>query len=536
LLALAGLATPACSQQPASRPQPSDAARGDSIIVALQAAPRTLLEPFSTLDDELHIGSLIASSLTNLELRDELIHTPGLAHRWEWSPDGKEITYHLRDAKWDDGAPIRASDVVFTYRLIGDERANSVRREYVSRIEKVEALDDKRVKFTFKTAYYRESQLSDSGECILPEHIYGKLDPQQLYGTDLALAPVGHGPFRVVEHQGNEAFVLERNEAVTTAGVPYLARAIFLKVGDYDARYRKLLAGEIDAMDGIRPEDLEAIQKRGEFDLYDRGQRFVDFVAWNQKRELFQDARVRRALTLAIDREGMIAALLTAGGKVYGKQPIGTVPPVLRSAYADDLKLLPFDPAASEKLLDEAGWTRPSPGAMRARDGKPLAFTLLVNDETPRRRQTARMIQQDLKKVGIAVEVDSMRFDVLQKRMDARDYDAAIYGFSASLQMKQGDTWTTGSAFNFGAYSSPKVDKIAAEISSEMDSARLRNLLKDMQRQIYEDQPYTFLCWFSRFAVVRNRFRNFGANELGFTIALEGCYVPKALQKTFPGR
>ncbi len=501
----------------------------------MQTEPTTLLEPFTTVEDEMNVAGLLVPSLTNLEFRGELVHVPALAERWEWSDDGRTLTFHLRSALWDDGEPITAADVAFTFRILRDERFASPRRSSVLPIDSVEAAGPREVRFRFAEAAYRETMLADTSWGILPEHVYGAMEPKDARGSRLALEPVGHGPFRLVHREGTRVFVLERNERCVTEPVPHLKRVTFVATKDTKARLDALLSGAVDALDGVSPEDLARCVERG-FRVIERGRRSVDFVMWNLRREPLSDARVRRAVTLAIDRDGINAAFFRVDGETLATQPIGTVPPVLEGTHPDDVVALPFDPRAAEETLDAAGWRREGSDGTRQRDGKPFAIELLVNQETSRRVATARMIQQDLKRVGIDVRVEPLAFSALQKRLEAEDFDASIYGFNAALRLTQSDTWGSRAYVNHGGYEDAEVERIVRASDRESDPARLRALLQDLQRRIYPDQPFTFLCWFSRFVVVRDRFQDLGANVIAFTSGLGQCWVPPERQKTFQGQ
>ncbi|MBI3819673.1 MAG: hypothetical protein HY286_13340 [Planctomycetes bacterium] len=535
LLAVSKLATQLEHRLERTATTPASAAdRGDEIRIAMGVEPATLLGPFAENDAEINISSLIFPWLTNLQFNGRLEHVPGLASSWERSADGKTIAYHLKEAVWDDGKPILASDVVFTYRLVSDARIPFSRREYLQRIESVEAAGDRTVKVKYKNAYLIDNQLSDINVGVLPEHVYSKIAPGDIKGTEKALAPVGHGPFRVVSRVGARVFVLERNPKCVTTKVPNLKRAVFYFTATPTAAKNALLAGEIDAMESTRIEDVAEITSKGGYYTKSRGLRGVDFVAWNVNNPLFKDKEVRRALTQALDRDGLNRAVFPIREPGLYAQPVGTIPPVLERAIPNDLKPLPFDRKRAQTILDERGWRRGLDG-IREKDGKKFSFTLLVNSETPRRVASARMAQQDLKEVGIDVKIDEMEFSALNKRMFARDFEAGIYGFQTTLSFKQGEVWSTGVPFNFSNYSNPKVDAIIQGMRDEEDVEKLRDSLATLQKEIYEDQPVTFLTWYARVAVVRERFHNFGASILAFIGDLDKCYVPPDLQKKFKG-
>jgi peptide/nickel transport system substrate-binding protein len=239
---------------------------------------------------------------------------------------------------------------------------------------------------------------------------------------------------------------------------------------------------------------------------------------------------------MSIDRDGMNKVFFRANVPGAYATAVGTVPPVLAIACATDIAPIAYDPAAAEKELDRLGWKRSATGGFRARDGIPLSFTLLVNSETPRRVQSATMIQQDLAKVGIDVKVEKLPFDALVGRVTERKYEAAIYGFQGSLELKQDDVWGESTMFNVSDYSSRDLQAVLARVRDETDRAKIAELMKEMQRIVYRDQPLTFLCWFSRFAIARDRVQGFAPSVLAFTNDLNLWYLPLALQTSFKGQ
>ncbi|MFN0207702.1 MAG: ABC transporter substrate-binding protein [Planctomycetota bacterium] len=533
---LAAMGGAASGGRPVTRPVPEEVpARGDQIVIAMLEQPKTLLGPFASSDSETNIASLVFPTLMNLKFNKELEHVPGLAEKYERAADGKTITFYLKDAQWDDGKPIVASDFVFTYKLIANPDFESDKREYLERIESVEAVDAKTIRFKYKNSYYPDNQISDANVGVLPEHIYKNLTPAEARGSERAFMPVGHGRFRVASHDGNKLFVLERNPNSKVDNVAYLKRVIFYYTSaSPEAAKNHLLAGDVDAIDTSRVDDAELILSKGGYTGVVRGLRSIDFVAWNIKNPLFADREIRRALTLAINRGGINSDVFNSKQPGVCAEPVGTIPPAMETAIVKDLKPLPFDRLEAARIFDRKGW-KLGAGGIREKDGKKFTFKLSVNTDTPRRAQTANMIQQDLRAVGIDVQIDGMAFAALRPRAAAREYDAIIYGFQASLQLKQGEVWNTGAAHNYSNYSSAEVDEIISKVGDENDVTKLRELLKRLQRIVYEDQPVTFLCWYSRITLHRDRYRNFGATVLSSSGDIAGCYVPKALQKMFIG-
>jgi peptide/nickel transport system substrate-binding protein len=289
-------------------------------------------------------------------------------------------------------------------------------------------------------------------------------------------------------------------------------------------------------MDGVAPSDVKRVLERGGLRILERRGRNVDFVLWNLRHPILADPEIRRALTLATDRDGYNRRLFGVPTPIEAVLAIGTVPPLVRGATPEDVRPLPFDPLAAERLLDGRGWRRPAPGAVREKEGKALTIQLLVNTETPRRRQTAVLLQQDLARVGVDLRIEELSMAALQPRIVQGRFEGSIWGWVGSLQLKQGDVWRTGSPFNFQGYSNPRVDALVEGLGDEVDGERVRARLRDLQRIVHEDEPVTFLCWFSRIVAVRDRFRNLGSDSLTFVGRVDECFVPRRLQRSLEGQ
>src|SRR5262249_11300373 len=149
------------------------------------------------------------------------------------------------------------------------------------------------------------------------------------------------------EWKPGERIVLERNPNSKGRRVPLLDRVVVRQVPENASRVAELVAGSADMLEAIQESDVETVLETGNFRILQRGLRALEFIAWNARNPLFADREVRRALTMAIDRDLLLRNLVSAGGVCYGQPAIGTVTPLLCDAYASDVVPLPFDPQAA---------------------------------------------------------------------------------------------------------------------------------------------------------------------------------------------
>ncbi|MFN2397091.1 MAG: ABC transporter substrate-binding protein [Gemmatimonadaceae bacterium] len=288
-----------------------------------------------------------------------------LARGWEHSPDYRTWTIHLRtDVRWHDGVPVTAHDVAFTLEL---------HRQTVlagSRVYSVAVLDDS----TYTITYYRRVRAGsplDDWTVFLPRHHLEGLDPDKFARWEFWKRPVGNGPYRFVRRVPNAALVFEANPGYYR-GRPRVDRVV-VKLAP-EPSITELLSGNVDAINGINPGSL--LPLRGDARFRAHTSSFAPWgtftaVYWNHRHPAFRDPRVRRALTLAIDRRELHRA-----ANLPAATPIFDVIFLERQLARDELPApLAHDTAEAARLLEEAGWRDGDGDGIRERAGKPFRFT-----------------------------------------------------------------------------------------------------------------------------------------------------------------
>ncbi len=540
-IALAAAHLPAMPQgDVVQRPHWAD--QGDSLIVAVSGDADGFLPIVQQLATGGAIMDLIMPSPTESTFEDgHLEMHPSVAERFEFSDDRRHLTYWFRkDLRWTDGHPITARDMAFAYELYRDPVVGSPRRPYTDNFDPKEPwtlIDDYTIRFNFKFAYNRETMLAHAGLTLVPEHLLKNADRMRLRSHPLHIRkPVGHGPFVLTRWRRNQEIVISRWPGVKTTPVPYLRRIIFKIVPEYQTQLTELETGKIDMMETVQEKDFATVRKWGHVRLYRRGFRFLDYVAWNLANPLFKDRRVRRALTMSIDIPKIIATLLTFDGVTHGIQAYSTFTPELKDYYEPDFPFLPYDPEKAKKLFAEAGWRDSDGDGILDKDGRKFEFTLVTNTGNPRRAEAVQLIERDLKKVGVIAHLDYREPVTFFEELRKRDYEAALAGWSAGLFPDPSDIWMSETKekprpFNFTGYSNPKVDELIRKGLREPDKEKEARIWKEMNRLIYEDQPYTFLYWKTVHFALHKRFRDVQPNILSVLYHVYDWWVPKAEHK-----
>ena len=243
---------------------------------------------------------------------------PELALSYDWSDDHRALTFHLReDAVWSDGVPITAEDVRWTWQAQVSAEVAWSYADLKDAITDVEVVDPHTVRYHFREAY--SSQLLDAIEGkILPKHVWSEIpfaewrQRADWFRDHL----VTSGPFRLAAWRPGEEIVLARNERYFDPALPKLDRVVFRVVPDAATHVEQLLAGALDFACGVTPADATRIANRSDLRILAFDNRQYDYIAWNSLRAPFDDPEIRRALTLAIDRQALVDTLFKGYARV----------------------------------------------------------------------------------------------------------------------------------------------------------------------------------------------------------------------------
>lgn len=493
------LALVSCRRPPervaAEAPRDS-AARGGQVIVAVGGDVTTLNEYQSSGDQtEADVIDLLFPMLM-IEQPDYQLHPPSFAPRlatsWEFSSDNRTLTFHLRpEARWSDGVPITADDVRFTFLAQKDPTVGSLGMEMKDFIKDVEVVDPHTVRFHFTRVYPYQLMDANDGH-IVPAHAWGRVPFAKWRTTDFAKILVTGGPFRLAAHTPQQTIVLERDPLYWNAPRPNLDRLVMRVVPDMAAQLAQLFAGQVNLVQGVSPQEADRVKANKDLDLVEFPSRFWGMIGWNNRRLYFEDRRVRRALTLGINRKSLVDTVFRGHAKLSSG-------PILSSMWAFDrnLRQLPFDPAEAAALLAQAGWRDANGDGILEHNGHDFAFDLMYPSNNILRRQMALLIQADLARLGIKVRPTGVEFTSLLARTEAGDFDATLWGWVEGTRVDLTSAWSTPTpsqgSNNFIGYSNPDVDRLIAAAREEPDYTRSKVLFDRIQELIVDDQPATFL-------------------------------------------
>jgi peptide/nickel transport system substrate-binding protein len=418
---------------------------------------------------------------------------PRLADTWEFSDDHRTLTFHLRtDAKWSDGVPITAEDIRFTWQAQTSPEIAWSGLEIKRPIIDVEVVDAKTARFHYAEPY--ANQLVDAAQgVILPKHVWGELPfaEWRANGAWFRERAVSSGPFVLERWEDGERLVLRRNEHYFAEQMPAYDVLVIRAVPDEATRIAQLRAGEANFCI-VEPAGATMVKGVPGLELLAYDYRQIGFVTWNQRRAIFQDARVRQALTFGIDREAIVNTLN------FGYSRLTTSPYLLGAwVYNESLERRPYDPDRARALLAEAGWHDSDGDGVVDRDGIPMGFTIETNSESRLRQDITVMIQEQLGRIGIDVEVATADFGSLIERERAGDFDASVLGIGIDTSWNLDVLFHSRSigahAWNLGAYRNDEVDRLIDEIQTVREPADAKPLHDALQEILWREQPMTIL-------------------------------------------
>ena len=499
--ATAVAASPApLAPRPAATPAPADltnARRGGRLTWGWLADARTLNPLFATDTASRQAASLLFDGLTRINpvtLQPE----PALAERWEISPDHRTYTFRLRPgAVFHDGQPCAADDVKFTYDLLLSERLYApARPELAAVIETITVVDPATI--TFRLKHVSAPFLARHAiHGIVPRHRLASVDLNRLEQSDFGFTqPVGAGPFRLGEWRRGERLALARHDAYV-GGQPYLDEIAFEVVDAQDALHEGLRSGTLD-LAAVREDVAGEIDNHPNLRLDQRpalALTYTGFQMDSAQTQLFQDQRVRQALTIALDREAMARQARFGLAEVA----TGPIPPPLWPAEPPLAPTLRYDPTRAEQLLDAAGWLRGGDG-IRVREGQRLAFELLTNRSTDggrARERYAEMMRDAWRAIGAEATVAVVSFsEVVSRLRTTHKFDVYLTAYASDADPDQRLLWSTDAyqnGFNASRYSNGEVDRLLTEAVRVADPAQRRALYRQAQEILLTDLPAIML-------------------------------------------
>ncbi|MDH4273821.1 MAG: ABC transporter substrate-binding protein [Gammaproteobacteria bacterium] len=465
----------------------------------------------------MRLTELIFNGLVGISEKQEII--PELAEKWEIDKEGKNYTFFLRkDVKWhpkpgEDAQPFTADDVVFTFKVMAHPKTITplkVRYEFIDTVEKIDA---NTVKFILKRPIL--NSLAKFTFKIIPKH--GPKNPSYLTREDpFAQRPIGTGPYMLKEINSNQEVVLEVNQGYF-GGKAKIQEFVAKPFADQNIMVQALTFNAIDMIVMVNPRNLPELQGDKRFVLQPYNGLSYAFFGYNIRNPLLNDARVRKAFTVAINRQEMLKSFFNGQGEVIS----GPFAPG-SWAYNLDVKPQPFDKNKAIALLKEAGFQPGSDGILE-KGGKKLTLTLKVPIEKENEgvKRVVLAFKNYLKTVGADVQVSFMEWQAWKEAIFGQhDFDIIfaswVFDDSADISSLFHSAEIGAWKNNFGGYSSPEVDGLIVESKLTLDHEKRRTIYRKLHEVLADEAPYTFLWTLTNYSAYHKKVRHVAIHPYKF--------------------
>jgi ABC-type transport system substrate-binding protein len=507
---------------------PAEAKPGGTLRRYLSSTPKGFNWLTENGADVREIQTYAHNTFSSRDLDNPDKFVPELAYKIEVNDDFTEYTIHLREGVYwhvpnvdfskeqydwlKKPRELTAEDAAFYFEMVKNPQvqAGSI-KSYYQDLDRVEVVD----KYTLKVFWSKKVKQSEEftiGVFPLPKWLYTKTEdgediPEASLGTRFnnhwaSRYPVGTGPYAIKAIEQDKRILLERNENYWRTK-PAIEEVEYQIIKDPNTAYLRTKGGELDLTELPPPVYRQEVVNGGpqspfkdgklEHEIVDRPVYY--YFGWNADKPLFSDKRVRRAMTHALNREGIIENVLSGLGRPLS----GTYLPE-HPANNPEVELYEFDLEKARALLEEAGWKDSDGDGVRDKmvggQKKDFRFTILAYNK-PTARSYLSVFQEDLRKIGVIMTPQPVDWSLMQKKMDERKYDAFTGGWGLSWTMDPYQIWHSSQAdvpkgSNRVAFRNDRADEIIEELRVTFDEDKRLELLREFHKILHEEQPYTF--------------------------------------------
>jgi len=410
--------------------------------------------------------------------------------------DETTVIFKLREnVFWHDGKEFGAEDVVFTYETLVSPKISTPYSAEFRFVKSVEAVDKLTIKVVYKQPYFKALEAWSMG--IIPKHILK--DEQNLMSSKFNTNPIGTGAYKLHTLEHSKNIILRANEKYFE-GKPKIDEISFHVIADPMTRFLMLKSSALD-IGSVEPMQFERQLNEeffSKFDIHEKISQSYTYMGFNLRVKKFQNPKVRKALSLAIDRDEIIDILFMSHAKVCtGPFLPGTI------AFNENVKAPTQNIEEAKKLLKDAGYD----------ESNPLEFEIVTSNSSKVRPYVAQILQHQLKKVGVEVTLRVMEWQAfLNMVVFPHKFDALVLGWGLSITPDPYSIWHSDNdkkgGFNLVGYKNKKLDKMIEESQKIVDREKLATIWQEIFKVITDDNPYLFLYIPNAITTVNKNIKN----------------------------
>ena len=442
--------------------------------------------------------------------------SPMLVESYVINKDSNFIKLILRDKlKWSDGKPITVEDIIFSFDIYSDPKVNSrlfglFNNFYSSNdlhidIEKsFRKNSEKSLNIYFK--YYPDFTLLDINHAIIPKHLYDGIKREDVATAELNFKPISNGPYKLYKWERDQKIHLRADSLCYLFNEENIQDIIFKIIPDEFSLLTQLKNGEVDLVDDVEAEKNKELENTEKLKIGSIKGRNFDYVGWNNidpvafaKKEFkpnkfFGSAKIRKALSLAINRNEIFQSIVGKYGEIYDS-PIS---PIFNSYKDEALTKVDYNPAQAKKMLEEEGWIDLDGDGILEKGNQKFSFKIYSNTGDPTREYSATIIKNNLKEIGVEAEVIFVEKSELIDGLINKKYDAFLSGWTIQIPLNLDnyrDPKSENGMFNFASYYDQRVDKYLDELKPSDNEDKRTDTYRMISDIFIETTPATILFW-----------------------------------------
>lgn len=428
--------------------------------------------------------------------------TTDLASSYTFKSKTELIIKLNKNISWHDGQKFTAHDVLFTYNTIHNPKVYTSILSNYKQVKKVEVLDDYTLRILYKKPYFKALEIWMVG--ILPKHLLK--NEKDIMTSSFNKHPIGTGPYKISGFKVGEDILLEVNKEYFKTPAK-IDKILYKFVPDETTSFFMLKQKTLDvgSLTSLQLDRQISSSFKEDYTISEKPSFGYAYLGFNLKNKKFQDLRVRKALSLAINRQEMVDILFFGHGRVCNG-------PFLPGSFAfnETVKPIKQNIKIAKALLKEAGYDK----------NNPFSFELVTNTGNETRINAAQILQYQLAKVGVNLKIRVMQWQAyLNTVVHPRNFEAVLLAWSLALMPDAYPLWHSDSAkigaFNLTSYKNKNIDKLIEEGSTTVNQEELGLIYKEIFKKITDDLPYLFLYISNSITVVNKNIKNVEPSFVG---------------------
>lgn len=509
------------------------------VVVGVSSDVSTINPLFAFNILEGHLSDLLFMKPANEIWNDEtglIEFSPMLAESWRINTDSNFVQLNLkRNIYWSDGEKITVDDIVYSFELYSDPEVDS---RMLGQFNNFYLIDDLRIdtEKTFKiisanslNIYFKDAKyfsFLDINLPILPKHVFKNIPLKDIATSEINFKPVTNGPFKLYKWERDLTIHLKADSSSFLFNPDGPQEIVFKIIPDPNSMITQLKKGEIDIAEQINSDKVKELMENENVSISSIKGRDYDYIGWNhldptafsnknnKANIFFGSAEVRTALSHAINREEILNTVVGEYGSLC-KSPVS---PIFKSYYDSDISFNDYNPVLAKEILAENGWIDKNGNGIVEKNNLEFSFDMYTNSGNARREFASTIIKNNLKAVGIDVNIKIVERGELIDGLLSRKFDSWLSGWTIEIPLQLNPYWssdTESGMLNFSSFNNAELDSLLNVIYPATPEQEKISVYKKIQQIFSDKEPVTFLYWSDNIVAYNKKISNLKLSPLG---------------------